>query len=341
MELNVRRIPCIAAIIIIFQVANLIVVHAASQTLPVWGVILFITFAAVYGFSALCIPFRIMARPRAAKFFYLSFWVLLYVGYIPFFIQDMTANEQFTNVILFFSGLIIVPVFTRTERAVLTPLFTAATLLLAFLYHTSVSYIVFLVVLGISVGLLSYAIQDRSLSFLRNLLYEAYCDVLTGVLNRRGGLNHVKKTLDAAKEQANTLVFFMVDIDFFKNVNDAYGHRKGDEVLVVVADTLKIIFNKPEDIICRIGGEEFLVCVAVKDQGEAEAFAAELLHRIEDRHIETPRQDASQYLTVSVGVRIYTPENENDTIDELTLIDDADTALYRAKDGGRNQYVVY
>ena len=91
--------------------------------------------------------------------------------------------------------------------------------------------------------LLSYVVQVRSLSSLRRLLYEAYCDVLTGVLNRRGGLNHMKLALDTAKAHLDTLAFFMVDIDFFKNVNDAYGHRKGDEVLVMVANMLKVILT--------------------------------------------------------------------------------------------------
>lgn len=341
LELNVRRIPCVAFIIVIFQIANFVIKETAGEVLPLWEFLPFIVFAAVYGLTALLIPYRIINRPQLARAFYLSFWVLLYVGYIPFFVRDIISGLQYTNVLLFFSGLIIVPVFSVKERAVLTTLFAAATIALAFIYDAPARYMVFLVLLGVSVFLLSYVVQVRSLSSLRRLLYEAYCDVLTGVLNRRGGLNLMKLALDTAKAHLDTLAFFMVDIDFFKNVNDAYGHRKGDEVLVMVANMLKVIFNEPSDIICRIGGEEFSVCARVRDQAEAERYAESLLRKIEDRKIPTPRQDASTYLTVSIGVRLYKPERPEESIDELSLIDDADTALYRAKGSGRNRYEIY
>ncbi len=77
------------------------------------------------------------------------------------------------------------------------------------------------------------------------------------------------------------------------------------------------------------------------DQAEAERYAESLLRKIEDRKIPTPRQDASTYLTVSIGVRLYKPERPEESIDELSLIDDADTALYRAKGSGRNRYEIY
>lgn len=341
LELNIRRIPCVAFIIVIFQIANFVIKKITGEALPLWGFFPFVVLAAAYGFAAFFIPYRIINRPKLARAFYLSFWVLLYVGYIPFFVRDIVSGLQYTNVLLFFSGLIIVPVFSVKERIVLTPLFAAGTIALAFFYDAPAQYMVFLVLLGVSVFLLSYVVQVRELSSLRRLLYEAYCDVLTGVLNRRGGLNHVKAALDLARSHMETLAFFMVDIDFFKNVNDAYGHRKGDEVLVMVANTLKMIFDAPSDIICRIGGEEFLVCARVQDRAEAERYAESLLRKIEGHKIPTPRQDASAYLTVSAGVRLYKPEHPEDSLDELSLIDDADTALYRAKGSGRNRYEIY
>lgn len=340
LELNIRRLPCVAAILVIFQTVNLVLSRFSLQILPALGSTLCIIVAVVYGFTALCLSSRIVAQTGLARFFYLSFWILLYVGFIPFFIHDIINNRQFTNVILFFSGLCIVPVFTKQERMILIPLFFAITILIAFFCHASMHYIVYLVLLGFSAFLLSYAIQGRSLAFLKRLLYEAYCDVLTGVLNRRGGLHHVKKMLDNAKLHMETVAFFMVDIDFFKNVNDAHGHRKGDEALVIVANTLKTIFNGQNDILCRIGGEEFLVCTVVNGREEAGNYAERLLQKIESWHIPTPRQDASPYLTVSVGIRIYQPECSGDVIDELALIDDADAALYRAKGNGRNRYEI-
>ena len=172
-------------------------------------------------------PDFIIHRPKLAKGFYLSFWVLLYIGHIPYFIRDIVSGLQYTNILLFFGGLVIVPVFSIKERVVLTPLFVAATVLLAFLYHAKTQYMVFLSLFGISVFLLSYVVQVRFLSSLKRLLYEAYCDVLTDVLNRRGGLNHVKTVLDMAKAHMDTLAFFMVDIDFFKSVNDTYVTSQG------------------------------------------------------------------------------------------------------------------
>lgn len=341
LELNVRRIACVAAVVLIFQLGNLIMARFALMELPILGVGLLIALSVVYGLAAFLIPFRIVSHKKLARFFYLSFWILLFAGFIPFFVRDFRLGGSLMNVLLFFGVLIIVPAFTRLERNVLVPLFAAATLVTALLNGASALQLVFLALIGAGGWLLSYAIKERSQTFLRGLMYEAYCDVLTGVLNRRGGLNSIRKKLDAVKDQSDKLAFYMVDIDFFKNVNDAHGHHMGDEVLVVVANTLKLLFDAPGNIICRIGGEEFLVCVPVQSREEAGEYAEKLLRKVEDQHIPTPRKEASHYLTVSVGVRVYTPENPGDSIDELSLIDDADTALYRAKDDGRNRYVIY
>lgn len=341
LELNIRRIPCIALIVALFQIVNVTVEYFSGEEFPIQWVVLLIVLAVVYGGVALFAAYWIVNRANFARVFYLSFWILLYIGCTPFFVRDIIFDFQYTNVLLFFSGLIIAPVFSVTERAVLTPLFVVMTIAIAFFHGAPMQYIVFLVLLGISVFLLSYFVQARSLSSLSRLLYEAYCDVLTGVLNRRGGLNQIKSALNAAKTRMDTLAFFMVDIDFFKTVNDAFGHRKGDEVLAIVANTLKMIFDAPSDIICRIGGEEFLVCVTVAGRVEAERYAESLISQIESCQIPTPRQDVSAYLTVSVGVRIYKPDRSANIIDELSLIDDADTALYRAKKFGRNRYEVY
>jgi len=162
----------------------------------------------------------------------------------------------------------------------------------------------------------------------------AITDQLTGLHNRRYMSRHLDALLENAKKNARPLAFVIMDIDFFKAVNDSHGHDVGDEVLKEFAS--RIAANvRGIDLACRYGGEEFVVVMPDTDVAFAYAIAERLRHSIETTPIPISRAPHTLNITISIG--IARSEGENDTAEALLYR--ADQALYRAKRSGRNRVV--
>ena len=167
---------------------------------------------------------------------------------------------------------------------------------------------------------------------LESSLALALIDPLTGVFNRRYLDAHLSRMLSRADIVVKPLSVLMVDIDFFKQVNDTHGHLIGDAVLKEVADC--IVNNvRPSDCVARYGGEEFVVVMPETPLTTAHIIADRLRQRIADRSM-MPQDQRALSVTVSVGCACMEDGEEN-TLAEI--LHRADTALYRAKEEGRNR----
>lgn len=160
----------------------------------------------------------------------------------------------------------------------------------------------------------------------------AMVDPLTGVANRRYFYQRAAIEIDAAHRRRSRLACLMLDIDFFKAVNDGHGHAAGDQVLKRVADIVSAGI-RPYDLLGRLGGEEFAVLLPDADLATAGMIAERLRNAI----FASPAQIDGVVLpvTVSIGVSLLAPEDA--AIDPL--LDRADRALYEAKNAGRNKVV--
>lgn len=157
-------------------------------------------------------------------------------------------------------------------------------------------------------------------------------DSLTGVLTKAEITNHVINTIDVKKTQNVTLA--IIDVDYFKKVNDIYGHQKGDEVLKKVAT---IIENEvgTSGTVGRFGGDEFFVLFNdVKDMENSRQCLRSLKNRV---NTTFPNEEGKPAITLSIGCAAY-PKDADNYEDIFTL---ADFALYRAKEKGRNRYIIY
>jgi diguanylate cyclase (GGDEF)-like protein len=126
----------------------------------------------------------------------------------------------------------------------------------------------------------------------------------------------------------------MIDIDYFKKINDTYGHAAGDEALRKLADQIRQAL-RTTDILGRYGGEEFVVLMPETDLASGHKIAERLLHMVRELNI---RSDKTEFgITISVGLAEQSQANAQ-TLDDL--IDQADKALYTAKQSGRNQVVL-
>ncbi|HTP75677.1 MAG TPA: PleD family two-component system response regulator [Rhizomicrobium sp.] len=162
----------------------------------------------------------------------------------------------------------------------------------------------------------------------------AITDQLTGLHNRRYMARHLDNLISAAGRSGKPLAFLILDIDYFKAVNDGHGHDIGDEVLKEFAN--RIAANiRGIDLACRYGGEEFVVVMPETEVSLAFAIAERLRKSIETNPIEISRAPGRLNITISIG--IAGSEGQSDTAD--ALLHRADQALYSAKRTGRNRVV--
>jgi diguanylate cyclase (GGDEF)-like protein len=158
-------------------------------------------------------------------------------------------------------------------------------------------------------------------------------DGLTNLLNRRSFCRDTEKKCDEILRYGGNAFLMMLDIDFFKRVNDTCGHLAGDEVLRAVSKTLLQRFRKT-DIVGRYGGEEFCVFLVMPSGENAVEIAEECRRHIEALLI--PFEDKTIRVTISIGIAEF-PSAQAQTLTEL--ISRADAALYEAKSRGRNRVV--
>lgn len=174
-----------------------------------------------------------------------------------------------------------------------------------------------------------------TLKFQTDLLKKmVYLDGLTGVYNRRYFDDFLQQQIGQAKRTEQSLALLMVDIDYFKQFNDQYGHLAGDDQLNAVAQCLADVLHRPTDIVARYGGEEFACVLPCTDEKGARYIAQELVDSVSNLAI--PHKLSPYHkLTVSIGLAVV-DASEQSTDD---LIFAADTHLYKAKQTGRNRFV--
>ena len=176
--------------------------------------------------------------------------------------------------------------------------------------------------------------ENQSLADIRvNLEQLAIKDGLTGIYNRRFFDMQLEIQWGIARRNNEPLTLIMIDVDYFKQFNDIYGHNAGDNALKRVADSLNKSFMRSSDFVARYGGEEFVVLSAGMTQKQAELFTATLCQRVRDLGI--PHSTSSTgYLTVSIGFSVQAFATHDHS---SVLLGRADKALYAAKQRGRDQ----
>lgn len=198
----------------------------------------------------------------------------------------------------------------------------------------------FLVLRHISINLKNQReltqVRDRLTSINRTLQTLALVDGLTGLANRRQFDLYLQRSTERSAKLHTPLALLMIDVDNFKSFNDACGHLAGDECLKLVGDTLAQLPRRPEDLVARYGGEEFAVVMPGTDREAALRFARMAVRAIADLAIPHPQADNGRHIvTISAGMHVMNAERNQNV--SLTLIAEADKALYAAKKAGKNR----
>lgn len=194
---------------------------------------------------------------------------------------------------------------------------------------------------SISKGTLSESIYNAMENFrlkreanlaLRKMAQMATRDELTGVYNRRFFVEALEREMTRAKRYGTDLVILMIDLDYFKRVNDTYGHTAGDMVLREIGKML-LDSMRQSDLICRYGGEEFAVILPNTDVEKATVVSERFRERVSKHQFEHDSQKLQ--ITVSIGIASF--DRSSDDQSPTELVDNADQALYQAKREGRNR----
>jgi diguanylate cyclase (GGDEF)-like protein len=174
----------------------------------------------------------------------------------------------------------------------------------------------------------------QSIDLSIQLKHQARHDALTKIPNRRYFIEQLHTAWQSALRHKTPITVMILDIDYFKKINDTYGHNKGDECLQIIGQILKDTVKRSGDFVARIGGEEFAI-VLTNDKTKSAIKISEILsNKISQQKIPTDSKKPIT-LTVSMGIACTIPNTE---LKQDDFINAADQALYDAKASGRNCY---
>lgn len=181
---------------------------------------------------------------------------------------------------------------------------------------------------------LSFAMITRRINIYHDELRDmSQRDFLTGIYNRKYVMDREQLLLSLNRRSNKKMAVLLMDVDFFKKINDNYGHTTGDEVLKNLCDVISKRV-RDSDIFARYGGEEFIFILNGINEVQAIKYAEEIRQMVIDNPLKTGKIQVDY--TVSIGLRVH-----GASISLQRFINDADQALYKAKEDGRNQVCVY
>jgi len=163
-------------------------------------------------------------------------------------------------------------------------------------------------------------------------------DRLTGLNNRRYFDLYLSRELVRITREGGDIAILMLDVDYFKKYNDNYGHLQGDECLRQVADCLRRTITRESDFVARYGGEEFTAVLSNSNASTAAIIATRIIDKLSDLRIPHAHSSVAPFVTISIGIACW--EAKQKTTSAGTLLELADSALYKAKENGRNQFVL-
>jgi len=240
---------------------------------------------------------------------------------IPFFVSTYSLRVRVLRILVAIVTILLLEVWGRNY----VPILTLKTEILTSIHYMNLT--LFLII----VSVISYLYTISGNAY-RDMLFEkSNSDHLTGLYNRHYVSELFKTGLFRRKDDHNTFALLLIDADHFKRVNDVYGHRGGDEVLVKLAQLLKENIRRSA-IVSRWGGEEFLIVLEEIEENELTEVAERLRSVVE----KTPmREENELYVTVTLGGAVF---SGGEAFEEVFAR--ADKALYQGKQNGRNRVVI-
>lgn len=326
----------------------LLTFYAVLSTFMFRSTTLFICYAV---FWVLTVAFVIVARNCYIKHRKscraMQTLCMLFIVLVMAFIIVISVFPYPTNPSIFFPIMYLVMtvlfVFPMWKTNLLLSAIEAVFVVLVLLFKTpdGYAYDIFASVTAWLIGFaFTYLILDlrlRENDVRRELERISLIDEITGLSNRRDFNQYIAQTYAECRRKKQPIALFMMDIDHFKAYNDDYGHLAGDACLSLLGQALHDAFAENEIYVSRYGGEEFTLVLVGRQVRQTEQIVKEIMDCVRQCAIER-KGSATGYLTISIGVaQEACPQKES----YINLIQQADTALYDAKENGRNRAAYY
>ena len=305
---------------------------------PAW-VLMIIYYICNLTFAAL-IFLRMQSRKRTRiREINRAFWLMQYLTIALLSIFAPNQLEAQLEVVILMSVLALVPLFEKKEVLV-TLGFEAILLLLHFFLATlSAEHLVNAILIMLLCSLISvqfyvsYERRETDATVISSAKNQAETDPMTRLLNRRGLERRVTQIWPASIRERQSVAVVMLDIDNFKKFNDTFGHSEGDECIKMIADALSSVIKRRTDYVARVGGEEFLILLTGLTEKDALNMTIQCKKAVEARKMPHAPGNFLPYVTISMGLALadeVVPE-----VDFWELRNEADKALYKAKEGGK------
>ena len=291
---------------------------------------------------AYCIVLYIQVRNDEFES-YLILYMSYYLITIVFLMLASGSDMKiFGSEIFYFAAcayFIFVPVIEEKQRLIAVSIMSIIMISMVLAFRMNVRTVVDVCLLQISTVFLSryqhnvtFRREKMNKSLKKKTDYSEH-DPLTGLYNRRGLETRANAIWPYCERNKISVGILAVDIDYFKKYNDAFGHPQGDECLKMVAQVLKESAQRSTDIVTRTGGEEFIIFIQDADEQNIVQLALKIRRNLEAKAIPHAYMGVSKYVTVSIGTATFVP-GYGRTFEKL--YEEADKALYAAKNNGRN-----
>jgi diguanylate cyclase (GGDEF)-like protein len=254
--------------------------------------------------------------------------------------QRMLAEQRgsFSDVVSPYDGYTRVGGFKLNDRFPVVSVVTVTeNSILASWWEKALNLIIMVVFGGLIIILLGIIALRQVYQSERALTISEH-DPLTGLWNRRAFSDRLDEEWSRAKRWRESLALLYLDIDYFKNYNDSYGHQRGDECLKRVSLAIQDSVRRSGEMVVRLGGEEFAVLLPLSSGEQAKLLADKIRARVEGLEIPHSKSLISDFVTLSIGVSSMIPDDQALAED---LVEQADKALYQAKESGRNRVEEY
>lgn len=314
-----RAVPAIAGVMLVSVISciTLRLLRPYGEKVCWWGLIVSVTVLAL----CWCTVFHHLIVTNSVTLVYPLLIGLVFASLIPFYLSPLLLS--------LFAGPILI--MAISENIFLRAAFSVANiysyLMMLFLIYSAKRMLE-------KWFMLALERERENKKLIERLGKLANRDPLTGLANRRYFSNYFDSVFARESTYQESFSVILIDVDFFKKYNDFYGHQKGDECLIRLAEGFGNCVRRSQDLVARYGGEEFIILLPKSDRTEAIAVAERIKAQVAAMRIPHVHSDIGPWVTVSQGIAQW-----HVGMGREELIEKADTALYETKARGRNGYM--
>lgn len=277
---------------------------------------------------------RWLTRVRYFMFIYFSLWTVIFFYYIT---KDNIHMRYITIATQLGSAVVASTILASQKRLVVITVISLMLPITLFLIYVAETYSYLIAFFSAVLTFVLLYAANNTYEYLLKSRFQAYHDYLTGLGNRRYFIEYLDSSVRENKNKYTYLL--LIDLDYFKTINDTLGHDVGDKLLIEVSGRLMVLSDEYNNIVARLGGDEFCILGNAFETKEecmiqAKEFSSNILQKLKEPYYI---EDSSLHISASIVVSII----NNPELNAHDFLKEADIALYEVKSAGRDNVVIF